>query len=151
MTPIELRDLLRDQLPGIAGVARTQDWEERPYGLAVQLDGRQDWVCWMVTGASGVAPAADGQEQPQPVAVPGLSAAKMPLGALEQALLAVAVTAPGVVRWDRYSTRPAPPAVGFGATIDCEDSWRLFLSVAGTKPRLVPGERLRSVAAGSEL
>jgi hypothetical protein len=105
----------------------------------------------MVTGASGVAPAAGDQEQPEPVAVPDLTAAKVPLSALEQALLAVAVTAPGVVRVDRYSTRPVPPAVGFGATVDCREGWRLFVSVAGTKGTLAAGERLRSVTAGSEL
>lgn len=151
MTPIELRDLLRNQLPSIPGVARAGVWEERPYGLAVQLDGRQNWVCWMVTGASGVASAAGEQEQPELVAVPDLSAGKVPLGALEQALLAVAVTIPGVVRVDRYSTRPAPPAVGFGATVDCQDGWRLFVSVAGMKGSLAAGERLRPVTAGTEL
>ena len=59
--------------------------------------------------------------------------------------------APGVVRVSRYSTRSAPPVVGFGATVDCEDGWRLFVSVAGLKGSLAPGERLRSVTAGSEL
>ena len=151
MTPIELRDLIRDQLPGFARVARAEVGEQRPYGLAVQLDGRQNWVCWMVTGASAVAPAAGDQEQPELVAVPDLSAAKVPLGTLEQALGAVAVTAPGVVRVDRYSTRPVPSAVGFGANVDCQDGWRLFISVVGLKGSLALGERLRSVAAGSEL
>jgi hypothetical protein len=151
MTPIELRDLLRSQLPGTPGVVRADLWEERPYGLGVQLAGRQDWVCWMVTGASGVAAAAGDQEQPEPVAVPDLGAAKVPLGAVEQALLAVVVTAPGVVRFERYSTCPVPPVVGFGATVDFADGWRLFLSVAGLKGGLAPGERLRSVTAGSEL
>jgi hypothetical protein len=31
------------------------------------------------------------------------------------------------------------------------EGWRLFLSVVGTKGSLDPGERLRSVTAGSEL
>ncbi|MHA6757293.1 hypothetical protein [Streptacidiphilus sp. PAMC 29251] len=150
MTPLELRDLLCTHLPSSPGVARTEVWEERPYGLGVQLDGRPGWVCWMVTGASGVAPAADAKEQLQPVAVPDLTAAKVPLGAMEQALLAVAVTAPGVVRWDRYSTRPAPPAVVFGATIDFTGGVRMFLSAVGTKGSLAPGERLRPVNAASE-
>lgn len=105
----------------------------------------------MVTGASAVAPAPADQEQPAPVATPDLTAAKVKLALVEQAVLAASAQAPGVVRWDRYSTRPNPPAVGFGATIDCDDTWRLFLSVAGTKSRLVPGERLRSVTADSEV
>ena len=151
MTPLELRDLLCTQLPGTPGIARADVWPERPYGLGVQLDGRQNWVCWMVTGASGVVgPAAD-QEQMAPVPVPDLSAAKMSVAAVEQALIAVAATAPGASRWDRYSTRPAPPAVGFGATVDFADGWRLFVSVAGLKGNLTPGERLRSLTAGSEL
>jgi len=83
MTPIELRELLRTQLPSTPGVALAEVWEERPYGLGVQLAGRQNWVCWMVTGASNVAPAGGDQEQPEPVDVPDLGAAKIPIGALE--------------------------------------------------------------------
>lgn len=124
--------------------------KDRPYGLGIQLDGRQGWVCWMVTGASGVAPAADDKEQLEPVAVPDLSAAKVSLSDIEQALLAVAVSAPGVLRWDRYSTRPTPPAVVFGATIDFTGGVRLFLSAVGTKGSLDSGERLRPVNAASE-
>jgi hypothetical protein len=150
MTPMELRDLFCTQLPSTPGIARAEVWTERRYGLGVQLDGHQSWVCWMVTGASGVAPAATDQEPLEPVAVPDLSAAKVPLGAVEQALLAVAVTAPGVVRWERYSTRPTPPAVMFGATVDFDGGGRMFLSVAGMKGSLDSGERLHPVTAASE-
>lgn len=149
--PLELRDLLHAQLPTVPGIVRADVWEERPYRLGVWLAGRDSYVLWMVTGASCVAPAAGAQEQPEPVPVPDLSAAKVPVAAVEQALLAVTATVPGVVRVDRYSTRFAPPAVGFGATVDFADGRRLFLSVAGTKPRLVPGERLRPVTAASEV
>ncbi|MEZ0096312.1 hypothetical protein [Streptacidiphilus sp. EB129] len=152
MTPLALRDLLHARLPNTPGIARADVWEERPYGLAVQLAGRQSWVCWMVTGASGVAPAAVGREQPDPMPVPDLGAAKVPVGAVEQALLAVVAAVPGVVRYDRYSTRPVPPAVGFGATVDCaDDGWRLFLSVVGMKGTLDPRERIRPVTETSEL
>ncbi|MBC3844644.1 hypothetical protein GXW82_44055 [Streptacidiphilus sp. 4-A2] len=105
----------------------------------------------MVTGASGVAPAAGDQEQPDPVPVPDLTTDKVSVGALEQALLAAVATAPGVARLDRYSTRSAPPAVGFGATIDCADGWRLFLSIGGAKSTLDPQTRLRAVTAETAL
>lgn len=151
MTPSEFHELLRAQLPNTPGVVRADVWEERPYGLGVWLAGHDSYVCWMVTGASGVAGPAGDQEQPEPVAVPDLRGQKVPLGAVEQALLAVAATAPGVVRWSRYSTRPVPPAVAFGATVDFDDGWRLFLSVAGTKGSLDAKERLRSVTSASEV
>ncbi|WP_042404770.1 hypothetical protein [Streptacidiphilus carbonis] len=151
MTPVELRDLLVSQLPSTPGVARAEVWQGRPYGLGVQLDGHQNWVCWMVTGASNVAPAASGQEQPELVGVPDLTATKPSLATVEQALLAAAVTAPGVLRVDRYSTRPTPTAVGAGATVDFADGWRLFLSVVGTTTSLDPKERLRQVTADSAL
>ncbi|MFD9594618.1 hypothetical protein ACFWA9_17920 [Kitasatospora sp. NPDC059973] len=38
----------------------------------------------------------------------------------------------GIVRVDRYSTRPDPPAVRYGATLECRVGWKLFLSCDGT-------------------
>ncbi|TDT93317.1 hypothetical protein EDD99_8126 [Streptomyces sp. 846.5] len=149
MTPLELRDLLVTRLPAVEGVASAVAWPERPYGLEVALSSG-GCAYWMVTGASGVAPAAVGGERPAPLAVPEFPADRVPLGLVEQAVTAVVVqAAPGVVRLDRYGLRPAPPAVVFGATVDCEDGWRLFVSAVGVSTG--PGARLRRVMPDSEV
>jgi hypothetical protein len=149
MKSAELRDLLVDQLPAVAGIASAAPWPERPYGLVVTQAATGGCSYWMVTGASGVAPAAADQEQPAPVALPDFPQGKAPVGLVEQALVATVVqAAPGVVRLTRYSTLPAPPAVAFGATVDFSD-WRLFLSCAGTSPGT--GDRVRPVTVSSEV
>lgn len=78
----------------------------------------------MVTGASGVAPAANPEERLEPQPQPDLSGGNVPLATVERALVATLATAAGeqIARADRYSTRPAPPAVSYGATIDCRIS-----------------------------
>jgi hypothetical protein len=55
-----------------------------------------------------------------PVPVPDLTSRPVPVAAVEQALIATAVAHAGgqVCGIDRYSTRPDPPAVRYGAE-DC--------------------------------
>jgi hypothetical protein len=57
-----------------------------------------------------------------------------PVAQVEQALIATAVARAGgqICSIDRYSTRPDPPAVRYGATIGFHDGWKLFLSCYGT-------------------
>ena len=118
-------------------------WPGRPYGLVVTVKDAGS-VYWMVTGASGVAPAAGEGERLAPQALPELAGAgKVATGQVEQALLAALAagdTEGQVVRADRYSTRSAPPAVGYGLTVDTADGWRLFVACVGTARR---GEDLR--------
>lgn len=148
MNPLELRDVLAAGLPTLPGVASATAWPDRPYGLEVTL-AEGGCVYWMVTGASAVAPPANPEERLEPQPLPNLSGGQVPVAAVEQALLATLATVAGeqIARADRYSTRPAPPAVGYGATIDCTDGWRIFIAAVGTSAR--PGERLRPVASDS--
>ncbi|MDH6130058.1 hypothetical protein [Kitasatospora sp. GP82] len=147
MTPAELQQLLVTHLPDVPGIATADVWPQRPYGLTVTLAGSGANVHWMVTGASGVAPAA-GDDRLAPPALPDLTTSPTQLADVELALLAtLARSTEGVVRADRYSTRAQPPAVVFGATVDCTDGWRLFLSAVGTSARA--GDRLRPVTAGA--
>ena len=143
MTPADLQQLLIERvlgIPGITGAGKRDD--DRPYGLTVALEGGgQVWRT--ITGASGPAPTittgySDGAES---VEVPDLTGSSVPVALVEQALVAVAVAvaavaaddaAGGIVRADRYSTRPDPPAVRYGATLECRDGWKLFLSCYGT-------------------
>jgi hypothetical protein len=149
MKPLDLRDLLVTRLPAVEGVASAAAWPDRPYGLEVALS-TGGCAYWMVTGASAVAPAAVAGERPEPVPVPTFPADRVPLGLVEQAVEAIVVqAAPGVVRLDRYSLHPTPPAVGFGATVDCEDGWRLFLSAVGVSTGA--GARVRRVTPDSEV
>jgi hypothetical protein len=57
-----------------------------------------------------------------------------PLDHVEQALIATVTAQAGdqVCSIDRYSSRPHPPAVRYGATIGFRDGWKLFLSCYGT-------------------
>ncbi|WP_329491132.1 hypothetical protein OG618_32290 [Kitasatospora sp. NBC_01246] len=74
------------------------------------------------------------------VVVPDLTGSSVPVALVEQALVAAAVAAAvaaddaagGIVRVDRYGTRPDPPVVRYGATLECRDGWKLFLSCDGT-------------------
>jgi hypothetical protein len=58
----------------------------------------------------------------------------LPVAHVEQALIATAVAHAGdqICSIDRYSSRPDPPAVRYGATIGFHDGWKLFLSCYGT-------------------
>jgi len=135
MTPAEFQQLLithAPDVPGITAAARRDD--ENPYGLTVTLaGGGRAW--WTITGTSptGTAPGSrpSGEDQ---VPVPDLTSRPVPVARVEQALVAVAVARAGgqICSIDRYSTRPAPPAVHYGATIGFRDGWKLFLSCYGT-------------------
>lgn len=137
MTPVELQQLLithAPEVPGITAAARRDD--ENPYGLTVTLEGgARAW--WTITGASPAGTAPGGGPPGAglaPVPVPDLTSRPVPVAAVEQALIATAVArARGqVCSIDRYSTRPDPPAVRYGATIAFRDGWKLFLSCYGT-------------------
>ena len=137
MTPVELQQLLIThalEVPGITAAARRDD--ENPYGLTVTLEGgARAW--WTITGASPAGTAPGGGPPGAglaPVPVPDLTSRPVPVAAVEQALIATAVArARGqVCSIDRYSTRPDPPAVRYGATIAFRDGWKLFLSCYGT-------------------
>ncbi|MBO1413254.1 hypothetical protein [Streptomyces sp. FH025] len=67
--------------------------------------------------------------------MPDLTSRPVAVALVEQALVAAATadgTSGDVVRVDRYSTHPDPPAVRYGATLECRDGWKLFLSCYGT-------------------
>jgi hypothetical protein len=119
-------------VPGITAAARRDD--ENPYGLTVTLEGGgRAW--WTITGASpaGAAPG-NGPPGEDLVPVPDLTSRPVPVAAVEQALIATAAARVGdqINHIDRYSTRPDPPAVRYGATIAFRDGWKLFLSCYGT-------------------
>ncbi|MFF2073300.1 hypothetical protein ACFVXG_00925 [Kitasatospora sp. NPDC058162] len=136
MTPADLQQLLITRTPEIPGIAAAdRRGDDSPYGLAVTLDGGGQ-VWWSITGASGSAPAqAPAGTATEKTQVPDLTGRPVAVALVEQALVATA-TADGassdVVRVDRYSTRPDPPAVRYGATLECRDGWKLFLSCYGT-------------------
>ncbi|MFF2546487.1 hypothetical protein ACFVUY_28535 [Kitasatospora sp. NPDC058063] len=138
MTPADLQQLLIERAPGIPGItgAGKRD-DDSPYGLTVALEGGGP-MWWTITGASGPAPTittGDGDGDGS-VEVPDLTGSSVPVALVEQGLVASAVAADdpagGVVRVDRYSTRPDPPAVRYGATLECRDGWKFFLSCYGT-------------------
>ncbi len=67
--------------------------------------------------------------------MPDLTGRLAAVALVEQALVATATAVDAscdVVRVDRYSTCPHPPAVRYGATLECRDGWKLFLSCYGT-------------------
>jgi len=137
MTPAQFQQLLitrAPDVPGITAAARRDD--ENPYGLTVTLeDGARAW--WTITGASPTG-AVPGSGPPGaglvPVPAPDLTGRPVPVADVEQALIAVAVACAGdqVCSIDRYSSRPDPPAVRYGATIRFRDGWTLYLSCYGT-------------------
>ena len=65
---------------------------------------------------------------------PDLTGRPVPVAQVEQALIVTAIARAGdqIGYIDRYSTRPDPPAVCYGATIGFRDGWKLFLSCHGT-------------------
>jgi hypothetical protein len=107
----------------------------RPYVVTVQAGGKT--TRWQVTAAS-----APGDKYSEPEAEPILgekpeppAAMTMPAGSLEQleAALVTAVLdadAGEIAAADLYSRRPAPPAVGYGATIVCHNGAKIFLNKA---------------------
>ena len=119
-------------MPGITAAARRDD--ENLYGLTVTLAGG-GLASWTITGAS---PRRDRPRQRAARGKPGASAGPdqpaSPLAQVEQALIATAVAQAGdqICNIDRYSSRPGPPAVGYGATIGFRDGWKPFLSCYGT-------------------
>ncbi|MFE0457756.1 hypothetical protein ACFW1A_00665 [Kitasatospora sp. NPDC058965] len=146
MTPTKLQQLLVARLPEAQGIASAEVWPQRPYGLTVALAGGAS-VHWMVTGASGVAPTIE-RKEPDQAEFPDLTTSPVKVADIELALQATILrAAEGVLRVSRYSTRPEPPAVVFGLTVDCSDGWRLFVSAVGTSSG--PGDRVRPVAAGA--
>ncbi|MFI8086189.1 hypothetical protein ACIF6L_36015 [Kitasatospora sp. NPDC086009] len=86
--------------------------------------------------AGGPAPTVATGDGDGGVGVPDLAGSSVPVALVEQALVAAAVAADdavgGIVRVDRYSTRPDPPAVRYGATLECRDGRKPFLSCYGT-------------------
>jgi hypothetical protein len=143
MTPAELQQLLITHAPDVPGIitAAARRDDENPYGLAVTLDGGgRAW--WTITGASP-AGTDPGNGTPAvglaPVPAPDLTGRPVPVAQVEQALIATAVARAGdqISHIDRYSTRPDPPAVRYGATIGFRDGWKLFLSCYGTT---LPGQ-----------
>src|ERR1700756_6040146 len=137
MTPAQFQHLLithAPDVPGITAAARRED--ENPYGLTVTLaGGGRAW--WTITSASPAGSTGDGGPPgtvPIPVPAPDLTAPPVPVACVEQALIATAVAHAGdqIRSIDRYSSRPEPPAVRYGATIWFRDGWRLFLSCYGT-------------------
>ena len=140
MTPAELQHLLithAADVPGITAAARRDD--ENPYGLTVTLAGGAR-VWWTITGTSPAGSAPDsGLPGEDPVPVPDLTGRPVPVARVEQALVATAAAQAGdtICSIDRYSTRPDPPAVRYGATIGFRDGWKLFLSCYGTT---LPGQ-----------
>ncbi|MFJ5926473.1 hypothetical protein ACIQF6_28110 [Kitasatospora sp. NPDC092948] len=140
MTPAELQKLLTN--PSLSGVCSAERWAERPYGLVVALQGGGS-VYWAITGAQGFAAAPEDGGGPGPQPVPNLAGGKTATADVEQALLAALmsdVDEGHVVRVERYSTGPNPPTFRYGATIDCRDTWRLFITCVGTARA---GEHLR--------
>ena len=77
-------------------------------------------------------PPDSGPSGEDPVPIPDLTGRPVPVAQVEQALIAVAQTGDQVCSIDRYSSRPEPPAVRYGATIGFRDGWKLFLSCYGT-------------------
>jgi hypothetical protein len=132
MTPADLQQLLIQRalgIPGITGAGKRDD--DSPYGLTVTREGGGQ-VWWTITGASGPAPTITTGDGAESVDVPDLRGSSVPVALVEQALVASAIAAGGIVRVDRYSTRPDPPAVRYGAMLECRDGWKLFLSCYGT-------------------
>ncbi|MEY9874633.1 hypothetical protein ABH931_004133 [Streptacidiphilus sp. MAP12-33] len=135
MTPADLQQLLIERAPAIPGItdAGKRD-DDSPYGLIVTLTGGGR-VWWTITGASGPAPTK-ADDSVDATEVPDLTGSSVAVAHVEQALVATAACADdpsgGVVRADRYSVRPNPPAVRYGATLECRDGWKLFLSCYGT-------------------
>ena len=74
------------RLPEIGGVESAVVWPGRPYGLQVMLKDAGS-VYWMVSGASGVAPAAGEDERLAPQPMPELGGGRVATAQVEQALL----------------------------------------------------------------
>jgi len=134
MTPAELQQLLITHAPGVPGItAAARRDDENPYGLTVTLEGcGRAW--WTITGTSPAGTAPGSEPPAGPLPVPDLTSRPVPVAAVEQALIATAVAHAGgqVCGIDRYSSRPDPPAVRYGATLAFRDGWKLFLSCYGT-------------------
>ncbi|RKE02890.1 hypothetical protein [Streptomyces sp. TLI_171] len=130
MTPTALQQLLVDHLPSVPGIEAAVPWPGRPCGVAVTATGAGT-VFWTITGASNTAPAAEAGERLAEQPAPDLPGGTAATAEIEQALLTALQKADSdrhFVRARRYSTQTVVPAVGYGATVDCTDGWRLFLA-----------------------
>jgi hypothetical protein len=136
MTSAELQQLLIARAPDVPGITAARRDDENPYGLTVTLaGGGRAW--WTVTGASPAGTAPDSGPPGAGLArvpVPDLTGRPVSVAQVEQALIATAVARAGgqICSIDRYSTRPDPPAVRYGATIGFRGGWKFFLSCYGT-------------------
>lgn len=121
--------------PGITRVeAVTEDGRsQRPYLVAVEADGRV--TRWQVTATSA---PGDDYAQPERELIIGEKPGVLPAGpagadpaTVEAALIAAVLAADAgeIAAVERYSTRPEPPAVGYGAVILCHDGARIYLNL----------------------
>src|SRR6201997_5400661 len=95
MTPAELQQLLITHAPDVLGItAAARRDDDNRYGLTVTLEGGgRTW--WTITGASpaGTAPGGGPPDRElAPVPAPDLTGRPVPVAAVEQALVATAVT-----------------------------------------------------------
>ncbi|MFF2819569.1 hypothetical protein ACFVT9_29120 [Kitasatospora cineracea] len=147
MTPADLQKLLVNHLPSVPGIASAQPWSESPYGVVVTVAGAGA-VYWTITGASNTA-APEGASGLGPQSVPELTGGKAATADVEQALLtalAAGADQGHVLRAERYSTRPQPPAVRYGITVDTADRWGSSWRALAPPP---PARSSRATAASN--
>ncbi|CAN3977396.1 hypothetical protein [Kitasatospora purpeofusca] len=137
MRPARVQHLLLDAaaaLPGTSVRAFAADGRTRhPFGITVEAAGRTSH--WQIAVTSAPGETLTGGDDPAPVLGEKPPAMEAPAltddpATVERALVAQWLAAdPGeIASADLYSTRPAPPAVGHGATIDCHDGSRVFIN-----------------------
>ncbi|MFD9065826.1 hypothetical protein ACFVZ3_30410 [Kitasatospora purpeofusca] len=137
MRPARVQLLLLDAAAALPGAsARTfaeAGHTRHPFGITVEAAGRTSG--WQIAVTSAPGENLTGGDDPAPVLGEKPPAMEVPAltddpATVERALVARLLAAdPGeIVSVDLYSTRPVPPAVGYGATIDYHDGSRLFIS-----------------------
>ncbi|MCX4682722.1 hypothetical protein [Kitasatospora purpeofusca] len=137
MRPARVQHLLLDAAAGLPGTSVRTFTEggrtRHPFGITVEAAGRTSHWQIAVTSAPGETLAGAGDpapvlgEKPPAMEVPALTDDP---ATVELALVAQWLAAdPGeIASADLYSTRPAPPTVGHGATIDLHDGSRAFIN-----------------------
>jgi hypothetical protein len=136
MRPARFQQLLLDaanSLPGAAAKAFADAGHTRhPFGVAVEAGGRtSNWQIVVVGFPGETWGEADPEpalgEKPAAIEAPALTS---DLSTVEQALVAqLLASAPGeIAAVETYSTRPNPPAVGHGATLDMHDGSKVFIN-----------------------
>ncbi|MEU6233828.1 hypothetical protein [Kitasatospora sp. NPDC047058] len=136
MRPARFQQLLLDAasaLPGAAAKSFADAGHARhPVGVAVEAGGRKSLWQIVVVGFPGESwGAADPEptlgEKPALLELPTVTS---DLSTVEQALVAqLLATDPGeIAAVEIYSTRPNPPAVGHGATLDMHDGSKVFIN-----------------------